>query len=138
MKQTSLSSWSWQVKVAVVSCVVFVLDQVSKFGAQLAGWPMVLNSGVSFGWRPAGEWLTLGLVVLVGVGVAVSWQQYHRAPIISGLFLGGVLANLTDRIFLGGVRDWLALPFTGLYNNVADWAIALAVIIALQRIFLKK
>ena len=138
MIQTRLSGWYWQIKLAVAVVVVLVADQVSKWAAEVVDWPMVLNSGVAFGWRPAGEWLTFGLVALVGVGAAASWQQYRRAPIISGLFLGGVLSNLTDRIFFGGVRDWLALPFTGLYNNIADWAIALAVIIALQRIFYKK
>jgi len=55
---------------------------------------------------------------------------------ISGLVLGGVLGNLTDRIFRepgflqGHVIDWIQLPRWPVFN-VADSAIVIAAVIAI-------
>ena len=129
---------NWLSKVIVITVGVVVIDQFTKGVVSANGWYMVINKGVSFGWRPAGEWLTITLVVLVGVLSAVSFRYWRRAPLVAGLFLGGVTANLLDRISYGGVRDWLPIPWTGLYNNLADWAIAVAVVLLLYQSFIGK
>ena len=99
------------------------------------GMAVVINTGVSFGWRPAGEWLFLALAFVLGAGVALSWRYWSRAPIATGFFLGGITANLTDRFVFGGVRDWLPIPLTGLYNNLADWGITIAVLLVLYELY---
>lgn len=56
-------------------------------------------------------------------------EQFQLSPSVPlSLFLGGALSNIADRLWLGGVRDWLVIPGTRLYNNLADYAIAVAVI----------
>ena len=56
--------------------------------------------------------------------------------IVCGLVLGGILGNLTDRIFRapsflqGHVIDWIQLPRWPVFN-VADSAIVIAAVIAL-------
>lgn len=120
---------SWQKMVISVAGGVFFLDQFSKILAAAIDIPIYVNEGVSFGWRPAGEWLTMGLALFVGFLAVTTYRYWRRAPLITGLFLGGVLANLLDRVLYGGIRDWLLIPFVGLYNNLADWAIAMAVLL---------
>jgi lipoprotein signal peptidase len=34
---------------------------------------------------------------------------------------------MLDRLINGGVRDWLVVPVLGLRNNLADWAIIIAI-----------
>ncbi len=33
------------------------------------------------------------------------------------------MSNIVDRLVLGGVRDFLPLPFVDMKNNLADWFI---------------
>ncbi|MBP7876213.1 signal peptidase II [Candidatus Woesebacteria bacterium] len=124
----------WQWTVALSALFAFLLDQISKTVFISSQGRMLINEGVSFGWRPAGEWLPIGLVVLIFFVAAASFRYWSRAPLATGLFLGGVLANLTDRLIFGGVRDWLPIPLIGLYNNLADWAIAAATILLLYAV----
>ncbi len=124
----------WQWTVALSALFSFFLDQISKKMVISSQGRVLINEGVSFGWRPAGEWLPLGLVVLVCFVAAASFRYWSRAPLATGLFLGGVFANLSDRLFYGGVRDWLPIPLIGLYNNLADWAIAGATILLLYAV----
>ena len=104
---------------------VILCDQLSKwyFTQDSA---LVLNSGVSFGLGGALSGTTLvGLLGCVLVGLTW-WQRKYlfRHPVATGLFLGGAISNIFDRVIQEGtVRDWIRIPGTQLYNNVADWAI---------------
>lgn len=108
---------------------VIFLDQISKF---LAGREssVLLNEGVSFGLFTLLP--SAALTVLLFLMIAAVWYPYRfawkRQPIASGLFFGGGIANLLDRMYLGGVRDWLPVPFLNLHNNIADYAIAIGLI----------
>ncbi len=126
---------SWQTQLISGAVGVFLLDQASKYLAMSLGMEVVINEGISFGWRPAGEWLFLALAFVLGGAVALSWRYWSRAPIATGFFLGGITANLTDRLVFGGVRDWLPIPLTGLYNNLADWGITIAVLLVLYELY---
>lgn len=134
------SQWRW----LVVTLVVVGVDQASKAVATRSHWPIVVNHGVSFGWRaglwgrPAAGWWLAGVVVLLGVVGLMGWGYWRRAPVVTGLFLGGAVANLIDRLIWGGVRDWLPIPFTGLLNNLADWAIAAAVVMLCARLMVER
>lgn len=113
------------------SCIVTV-DQLSKIWAVAAG-QISYNTGVSLGLfsvLPA-RYLTIILVVVM---LLVGWlyrSEWRTLPIASGLFFGGGVSNLIDRVLFSGVRDWLPVPYLSIYNNLADYAIALGLIVVL-------
>jgi lipoprotein signal peptidase len=121
----------------LVGSTTFLLDQLSKFIAKFFV-PMSINTGISFGLLSADHPLSSTLLLMaLGVLVVFVIQKYwHEHPIATGLFLGGAISNITDRIRYGGVRDWMPLGIFSIRNNLADWAICIAaamVVIALLR-----
>jgi len=141
--------------VGMVFCVVLFLDLLSKelvvrwgnFGS--LAMPIYLNAGISFGIGNSQDWMSLGVITGVWVGLAIVvsilvLRELLRGglygiatSVASGLFLGGIWANTFDRVVYGAVRDWLPVPGLGLYNNLADWAIALACIVWIYLFFFK-
>lgn len=112
---------------------VVILDQVSKFLVQW-WWPEIIrfneNGALSQSFFGFGSWVwpvVTGLVVggfsvwLVKEKTALSWSL--------ALLVGGGLSNWFDRVFLGGVRDFLVIPGTPLKNNLADYALTLSVVV---------
>jgi len=91
-----------------------VLDQGTKhlFGGQL-------NTGISFSLFQFSPIFLVATQLVFLVCVA----RLMRNDLCAGLILGGGISNTLDRIFFGGVRDWMTLPILGLQNNLADWAI---------------
>ncbi|MCC7522987.1 signal peptidase II [Candidatus Uhrbacteria bacterium] len=89
------------------------------------------NYGISFN-IPLPLWLTVIIAV-----AALAWAMYTlwklsaQTPIMTapllGIFIGGVLGNLTDRLVFGYVHDWLLL-FGRSAVNLADGAILLGLI----------
>lgn len=103
---------------------VVVLDQFTKYFAT----NIQLNTGVSFGLLPT-PLLTLALIgVLLLIAVKFGKLFYLISPFATGAFFGGSLSNIIDRVMYGGVRDFLLIPLTDIRNNVADWAIILALV----------
>jgi lipoprotein signal peptidase len=115
--------------VTVLSSVI-VFDQLTKIQAEsfeLA----TLNAGISFG---LGQSLNQGVIMGITVGVllaaALSFKlTWEKHPVIAGLFFGGGVSNLIDRVLVGAVRDWIPVPFLEVHNNLADWAIGVAVLL---------
>lgn len=105
--------------------LVFCLDQTTKFLATLAGLHISYNTGVSLSFFSGsnGNFLTLLLAILIFYLYRTFTEQWHKNALAAGLFFGGAVANLFDRIIFGSVRDWLFIPFTNVQNNLADWAI---------------
>jgi lipoprotein signal peptidase len=121
------------VKIGVVAGSIFLLDQITKFFATQAD-IVTLNTGISFRFLeqlPAWVWVACIVLLLIFL-IRTFWTTWQRFPVVSGIFFGGVIANGVDRVFWGGVRDFL--PFFGLRNNIADYAIVggLVVLVALQ------
>lgn len=85
-----------------------------------------LNPGVSFGFF-SGPLLS---IFLLGVLLVVTlYLVRHKAPAIpTGMLVGAASSNLLDRFLLGGVKDIFAVPILNVYNNLADWAIVIAVV----------
>lgn len=109
---------------SVVWLLLVLLDQLSKLWASAQGF-VVMNRGVSFAWLSAvsSEWLLIGLM-LFGLGAIWSLrQQLVRQPLAAGLVIAGITSNLFDRMWFGGVRDWLPIPLFDLRNNLADYAL---------------
>lgn len=130
--------------VAVLAAVVLAADQVTKFFA-LAHLPyeqpvhiignvliffLVKNAGAAFSLGSDVTWVfTLALaVVAVIIIVLVGTRVRGRAwTIVLGLLLGGVLGNLSDRLFrepgfgVGHVVDFINVPWMMPATfNVAD------------------
>lgn len=85
------------------------------------------NYGISFN-LPVPTWATLVITGLaLGWALAMLMERSRRGQILAclilGIFIGGVAGNVSDRIALGFVRDWLLL-FGRSAINVADLFIA--------------
>jgi signal peptidase II len=90
----------------------------------------VQNSGIAFG-----LFSSRTTVVIAVTGVAVAWmvwffarsgQRHPVLPVALGLVLGGSLANLSDRVRLGHVTDFLDLEAWPAFN-LADTFIVVGV-----------
>ena len=85
------------------------------------------NYGISFN-LPIPTWATLLITGLaLGWAVAMLVERSRRGQIlpclILGVFIGGVIGNVYDRLTFGYVRDWLLL-FGRSAINIADLLIA--------------
>ncbi len=111
-----------------VSALVVAFDWFTKEWASQQGWIVLENSGISFGmWQEHGAfWSALIPVIWVVILLLLVFKELPTNPWPNSLLVGGGLANLLDRALTGGVRDWLPVPFTSIYNNLADWAIITA------------
>lgn len=109
---------------SLIAVCTLLADQLVKLTFSLE--KTILNPGISFGFF-SGPLLTL---LLLGILIAVVvFLTRHRAPAIpTGLLVGAASSNLLDRLVFGGVRDIFALPVINVYNNLADWAIVIAVV----------
>lgn len=124
MPKKQMESARPKYRVSVFSAFLFALiaDQVTKHLAGVQGLVQI-NTGISFGLL-SGFGLTLLLIVVFVVFYQWSCPRWQKPyPILTGLFLGGAMSNIVDRLVLGGVRDFLPVPFTGISNNLADWFI---------------
>jgi signal peptidase II len=99
----------------------------------------VQNSGIAFG-----LFASATPIVTVLTAVAVGWMLLFFArsgsrhpvlPIALGLLIGGSASNLTDRIRLGHVTDFIDLRFWPAFN-LADSFIVLGVLILLAALLL--
>lgn len=123
--------------IYVIVCIwLIALDQWTKQFAFLRNLPTFsYNPGISFGiFDDAPYEMVLTLVVLVIAAVVFLWRKaishaFYDYPYLAMLFSAGAISNLLDRVFHGGVRDWLPIPFMGIYNNLADWYIFVAMLV---------
>jgi signal peptidase II len=134
-----------------LAAVVLVLDQVTKAwltsflapgdSVDVVGDVVRLvharNAGGLFGFLQ-GQALPFALVSIVVVGLIVLYHaRGNRDPYLSvtlGLLLGGALGNLTDRIRLEYVVDFVDIgigPLRWYTFNVADSAISVALLLLL-------
>ena len=134
--------------LAGAALVLYALDQVTK-ALVVANIPLgarydvigefvqlwhVRNSGAAFSILPGATWLFVP-VTLGAIGMVVYFHRTLRArgpwiQIILGAILAGALGNLTDRLRLGYVTDFVSV---GIGNvrfptfNVADSAVVLGI-----------
>lgn len=141
--------------------VVFVLDQVSKYWIMndvLAEKAMIIftpffslvrawNTGVSF--SMFNDWGLSGVIILsflafVIIFFLVRWLKTEQSKLVQlslGFIIGGALGNVTDRVRLGAVFDFLDFSF-GSYHwpafNVADSFICIGACIVIAHGLLVK
>ena len=98
----------------------------------------VQNAGVSFGFfngEAMARWVFSAFAIIVAVILAV-WARRAERPITGvtlGLFMGGALGNVIDRIRFGWVADFIdvqALHFPWVFN-IADSAITIGAVVLL-------
>ncbi|HLZ70132.1 MAG TPA: signal peptidase II [Dehalococcoidia bacterium] len=130
--------------LALVAIVVLAADQLSKHLVRThlqmgESWPSsgwfvhishVTNTGAAFGIL---QDQTVFLVVtsLIGLGAIVLYYLYppFHHPVLRvafGMQLGGAIGNLSDRVRLGSVTDFIKFPHYP-YFNVADSCIVVGV-----------
>ena len=131
------------VALLAIAGAAFVADQITKQvvgrtlavgeSADIAG-PFSLhhvqNSGIAFG-----LFASRTTIVIAITAVAVAWMVWFFArsgrrhpvlPVALGLVLGGSIANLSDRVRLGHVTDFLDLEAWPAFN-LADMFIVVGV-----------
>ena len=91
------------------------------------------NSGAAFSFAQNATLLfsLFGIIALIGITYFASRITSKGWSVVLGLTMGGILGNLTDRIFRepgflrGHVIDWMQLPHWPIFN-IADSAIVIA------------
>lgn len=109
---------------SLIALATLLLDQWVKQTYTIS--ETILNKGVSFGLfsGPLLSFMLLGILI----AVIVYLVRHHAPAIPTGLFIGAASSNLLDRVIFGGVKDIFAVPVLNVYNNLADWAIVIAVV----------
>jgi signal peptidase II len=144
----------------VIAGLIIALDQWTKWWVRTnipqdgswqppwlaeLGWPARIvhwyNTGAAFGIFQEGNPVFIAMAIIV---VAVILYYYPRLsadepimPLASGLYLGGVIGNLIDRITLGKVTDFISIGTFAVFN-VADSSINVAVALLLLSFLLKE
>lgn len=111
-------------KFLIWASFAVILDQISKSFAQRFT-EIYLNRGISFGLSIIDNQYVMSFILLIVAFLL--WRAFkdlwRAQPLVAGIFFGSTASNILDRVVFGGVRDWLLIPGTMIYNNVADWLI---------------
>ncbi len=143
------------VKYLSLSCIVIVLDQITKYYANqelhlhqavqvMPGFNLTLmyNTGAAFsflseasGWQ---RWFFIGVATLISIAIII-WM--HGLPANKrwlltalALVLGGAIGNVCDRVLLGHVVDFIEVYYQNSYwptFNIADSAITVGAVMLL-------
>ena len=119
----------------IATIIILALDQIFKFiineiQPRSAFLHLVQNTGAGFGILKGH---TFWLAIISMIVVVVVMFQYKKIPaqpfpqLLWGLFLGGVLGNLIDRVLRGYVIDFIDLQVWPAFN-IADAAITISVL----------
>ncbi len=123
----------------VVAAVTIILDQITKYiiAVQRPEWKLgfllihfVYNTGAGFGLFKEQMGMLAIISALVALAIILFYKRIPKekiAQVLFGLFLGGVLGNLIDRILRQYVVDFIDVGFWPVFN-IADVAISLSVI----------
>lgn len=94
------------------------------------------NTGIARS-LPVPLWI-VGIVTLATIGgIYYIYSKKQTGWVAVSFFLAGALGNLIDRVFLGGVRDFINI---GIFNfpifNVADIFLNVGIILLLRQTFI--
>jgi signal peptidase II len=141
-----LAILTYAVDQVIKALIVQAIDLPGRGGIDLLPIFRLLwveNHGISMGFLTAGSagerWLLVALTGAIAVAVVFwLWRERNRLDAGAlGLVLGGALGNITDRVRLGYVADFLDLHFGDMHPflvfNVADAAITIGVLLLVLR-----
>ncbi len=129
----------------LIMAAVIIVDQLSKqlivhslaLGESVSVIPnfldftYVLNDGASFSILQGQRWIFIAITVIVLVLVLISLRYIPKEMklfrIFIALFVGGMLGNFIDRLYLGAVIDFADLGWFPIFN-VADSCICVSVV----------
>jgi signal peptidase II len=136
-----LFATAWTIWIFDFATKAWALHSLSSEPRKVIGsflqFTLVHNSGAAFSFATGFTiaFSLLALAVVIAVIYYAPKLTSHGWQIAIGLLLGGVLGNLTDRIFRepsflsGHVIDWIQLPHWPVFN-IADSAICIAAAIS--------
>ena len=130
--------------INLVAIILFSLDIYLKkifsasFGREyfiFSDWIKLVyayNPGVAFGIHVDYYFILIFYIIAIPILIRFLFLQYKKNNVINvaavTLVLFGALSNLLDRIFLGGVVDYLNIKYWGILN-IADALIVVGVTI---------
>lgn len=137
--------WRRDLLFAAVAVAILALDQATKHIVRTTidrgdafpeGWPVrfvhVENTGAAFGiLQEQNAFLVVTTIIGVGAILLYYWYPLFDHGVMTaalGMMLGGAIGNLSDRIRLGEVTDFLKFPEWPAFN-VADSSIVVGVVI---------
>jgi signal peptidase II len=131
-------------RAALVCAVVVALDQLTKHTLGtwmkrgqvrhvIPGLKLVYerNSGVAFSFLAgtgALVYVVTGVALIALIALLLMRPQHRLLWLPTGLFVGGAIGNLIDRVARGSVIDFIQLPHWPAFN-IADTCITFGVII---------
>ena len=123
-------------KIYRVICFLFLVlfliffDQVLKFLViNFDFLPVFYNQGISFGFLPGNWWLFVNLIIIIAI-FAIFIKKMGLGIL---LILAGGVSNLLDRIWRGGVVDYIYIPLFPWRFNLADIGITLGIVLIIYR-----
>ena len=139
-KRLYLIAWAiWLIDLATKSWALANLDSRNpvKIIGSLLQLTLIKNSGAAFSFAEGATVLftIFACVVVAAISYFAPKLTSKGWSVVLGLALGGILGNLSDRIFrepgffTGHVIDWIELPNWPVFN-IADSAIVIAAAIA--------
>lgn len=142
-------------KIYITSIVILLLDQLSKIiissSLKLFESKIIINNffNITYIINKGAAWSILSNYPIILIIISIlafiliikniaTLKPNNRNNIAVGLLLAGLLGNLIDRVFIGGVRDFLDFRIFG-YNypifNISDIAIFFGVLLLIIAIF---
>ena len=138
----------------VISILLIGIDQITKwflYGKEAVSilgdilwFKSTLNTGVAFGMFSDSTLLfivisSLATVIFIYLIFSKKFLTSKMEKICLGIIMAGTVSNLIDRIFLGGVRDFIYLKFINFpIFNVADMCITIGMVLLCIVIIFKK
>ena len=126
--------------VSLAFLLAVLADRISKIAVQGSSLPYIKNTGAAFGLLKG---FAPFLIVASFAAIAVLIYFYGRLPekrilyLSFGLVFAGVVGNLADRIFLGGVIDFIDIGFWPAFN-IADLSASVGIGIIVVYLILSK
>ncbi len=126
-------------KITIIVClIIIVIDQLSKvlitkyvpqrIGNDYFAIETTTNTGMAFGFNSGNaKNILLSVFVLFIIITFIKNQREQLEPrvlVAISMALGGGLSNIIDRIFRGGVLDFIKIPIVPNFN-IADLCICL-------------